>query len=236
LAIPRKAGRIENAAVRLIGGPDGPQPVSFAGYQLDELDSHFFIAFRNSPSAGKDRKKDGARDSETGLQDSANFAESLKDAVANGEIDEDSKLTLISLPGYEGLRQRMDEESEQKLLDTLGTYLNANSTGGDMATRVGEGRFGLVHDESVNVAEVEQQISEFSKEADPTGQGVAVEAASLDVGQEDVSKEDIASGLGYTLRMFQNADEGKLILITWNHHSPIWCPKPPTGSKNSGHW
>ncbi len=210
LAIPRKSGRIENAAVRLVGGPEDPQAVLFAGYRLDDLDSHYFIAFRNSPSAGKDRKKEGNRDSETGLQDSTNFAESLKDAVANGEIDEDSKLTLISLPGYEGLRERMDDESEQKLLDTLGTYLNANSTGGDMATRVGEGRFGLVHDESVDVTEVEQQITEFSKEADPTGKGVEVEAASLDVGQEEVSKEDIASGLGYTLGMFQNAEEGEI--------------------------
>ena len=210
LAIPRKAGRIENAAVRLIGGPDGPQAVLFAGYRLDDLGSHYFIALRNSPSAGMDHRKDGARDSETGLQDSTNFADSLKQAVANGEIDEDSKLTLISLPGYEGLRQRMDEESEKKLLDTLGTYLNANSTGGGMATRVGEGRFGLVHDESVDVDAVEQQITEFSKEADPTGKGVEVETASLDVGQEEVSREDIASGLGYTLRMFQNAEEGEI--------------------------
>jgi EAL domain-containing protein (putative c-di-GMP-specific phosphodiesterase class I) len=104
----------------------------------------------------------------------------------------------------------MDEESEQKLLDTLGTYLNANSTGGDMATRVGEGRFGLVHDESVNIGAVEKQITEFSKEADPTGKGVEVETASLDVDQEEVSREDIASGLGYTLRMFQNAEEGEI--------------------------
>lgn len=210
LAIPRKAGRIENAAIRLVGGPEGPQPVMFAGYQLDELSSHYFIAFRNSPNAGKDRKKEGNRDAATGLQDSADFAESLKDAVANGEVGEDNQLTLISLPGYEGLRQRMDEESEQKLLDTLGTYLKANSAGGDMAARVGDGRYGLVHDESVDVDEVEKQISEFSKEADPTGEGLEVEAASLEVGQEDVSKEDIASGLGYTLRMFQNAEEGEI--------------------------
>lgn len=98
LAIPRKSGRIENAAVRLVGGPDGPQAVLFAGYRLDELDSHYFIAFRNSPAAGRDRKKDGARDSETGLQDTTTFADSLKEAVASGEIGEDSKLTLISLP------------------------------------------------------------------------------------------------------------------------------------------
>ena len=99
--------------VRLIGGPDGPQAVLFAGYRLDDLDGHYFIALRNSPSAGRDRRKDGARDSETGPQDPTNFADSRKEAVANGEIGEDSKLTLISLPGYEGLRQRMTRRASK---------------------------------------------------------------------------------------------------------------------------
>ena len=210
LAIPRKSGRIEDATVRLKGKGDGPKPLFFAGYKLEDLGGHYFMAFRDSPSAGKDRKKDANRDTETGLQDVGTFADSLKEAVNSGEIGDDNVLSLISLPGYEGLRERMDEESEQKLLDTLGTYLKANSTGGDMAARVGEGRFGLVHDASVDVGEVEKQISEFSKEADPTGEGVDVQSASLDVGQDDVSKEDIASGLGYTLRMFTNAEEGEI--------------------------
>ncbi|MBC8339125.1 MAG: EAL domain-containing protein [Rhodospirillales bacterium] len=212
LAIPRKSGRIEDATVRLIGGADGPKPLFFAGYKLEDLGSHYFMAFRDSPSAGKDRRKDSARDSETGLQDPANFAESLKEAVASGEIGEDNQLTLISLPGYENLRERMDADSEQKLLDTLGTYLKANSAGGDMAARIGDGRYGLVHDKSVDVEAVEEQITQFSKEADPTGEGVDVQAASLDVGQEEVSQDDIASGLAYSLRMFQNAEEGQLDL------------------------
>ena len=212
LAIPRSSGRIEDATVRLIGGPDGPKPLFFVGYQLEDLGGHYFLAFRDSPSAGKNRKKEADRDSDTGLQGQTDFAESLKDAVVNGEIGEDSQLTLISLPGYENLRERMDEESEQKLLDTLGTYLKANSTGGDMATRIGEGRFGLVHDKSVDVNAVEEQISQFSKEADPTGEGIEVQAASLDVGQEEVSQEDIANGLAYSLRIFQNAEEGQLDL------------------------
>ena len=213
LAIPRKSGRIENAAVRLRGGEKSPQAMLFAGYRLEDLGGHYFMAFRNSPTAGTDRrKKDAARDTDTGLQDANNFADSLKEAVASGEIGEDNLMTMVSLPGYEGLRERMDEESEQRLLDTLGTYLKANSVGGDMASRVGEGRYSLVHDASVDVGEVEKKITEFSQEADPTGEGVDVKAASLEIDQEAVSKEDIASGLGYTLRMFQNADEGELDL------------------------
>jgi len=212
LAIPRKSGRIEDATVRLQGATGDPKPLFFAGYKLEDLDGHYFMAFRNSPSAGKGARKNANRDSETGLQDTNSFAESLKDAVTKGELGEDNVMTLVSLPGYEDLRGRMDGDGEQRLLDTLGTYLKANSVGGDMASRIGDGKFGLVHDNSVDVGEVEKKITEFSQEADPTGQGVEVQAASMEIDQEAVSKEDIASGLGYTLKMFQNAAEGEVDL------------------------
>ncbi len=212
LAIPRKSGRIENASVRLAGQGGQPMPLLFAGYKLDDLDGHYFLAFRSSPSAGAKTGAQTARDSETGLHDANAYASRIKDAVAKGEVGENSLLTLISLPGYENLRQRMDEDTERQLLDTLGTYLRANSLGGDMASRIGDGKYSLVHDASVDVKEVEKKIAEFSKEADPTGEGVTAEAASLEVAKEDVSPEDIASGLSYTLRMFQKSEKGEFDL------------------------
>lgn len=212
LGIPRTSGRIEDATVRLQGNQGITDPLLFAGYRLVDLDGHYFIAFRSSPSASQRRRPDPARDTGTGLQDGEAFAKQVKEAVASGEAGEENLLTLISLPGFDSLRERMDEGTEERLLDTLGTYLKANSVEGDMATRIGDNRFGLVHDKSVDVAQVEEQISQFSKEADPTGEGIEVEAATLDMVQEDVSPEDIASGLSYTLKRFQNSAEGEFDL------------------------
>ena len=212
LGIPRKSGRIENASVRLNAGGKASKPLLFAGYKLEDLGGHYFMAFRSSPSAGVKKQGQAARDPDTGLHNPTNFSNRLKEAVTTGEAGEDTLLTLISLPGYENLRQRLGDDGEQQLLDTLGTYLRANSLGGDMATRVADGKYSLVHDASVNVKEVEQKISQFSKEVDPTGQGIQAEAASLQVVQENVSQEDIASGLSYTLRMFQRSEKGEFNL------------------------
>jgi EAL domain-containing protein (putative c-di-GMP-specific phosphodiesterase class I)/GGDEF domain-containing protein len=212
LAIPRKSGRIENAAVRLASHGGQPKPLLFAGYKLDDLNGHYFLAFRSSPSAGAKHQPQAARDTETGLHDANAYANRIKNAVSKGEIGENSLMTLISLPGYEELRQRLDEDTERQLLDTLGTYLRANSLGGDMASRIDEGKYSLVHDASVNVNEVEKKISEFSKEADPTGKGVTAEAASLEVTKGDVSADDVASGLSYTLRMFQKSEKDEFDL------------------------
>ncbi|MBI2584503.1 MAG: PAS domain-containing protein, partial [Rhodospirillales bacterium] len=156
LAIPRKSGRIENASVRLKGAGGQPKPLLFAGYRLDDLDGHYFMAFRSSPSAGAKKTQQTARDPETGLHDATAYANRVKQAIATGQVGENNLLTLISLPGYEDLRQRLDEDTEQQLLDTLGTYLRANSLGGDMASRIGDGKYSLVHDVSVDVKEVEK--------------------------------------------------------------------------------
>lgn len=212
LAIPRKSGRIENAAVRLKGASGEPIPLLFAGYRLGDLSGHYFMAFRSSPSAGAKKTQQAARDTETGLHDATAYANRVKQAIATGEAGENNLLTLISLPGYEDMRQRLDEDKERQLLDTLGTYLRANSLGGDMASRIGEGKYSLVHDASVDVKEVEKKLSEFSREVDPTGQGVTAEAASLQVAKEEVSPDDIASGLSYTLRMFQKSEKGEFDL------------------------
>ena len=213
LAIPRKSGRIEDASIRLRDkNGKASDPLLFVGYRLEDLGDHYFMAFRSSKSAGAPRGQEKGRDGETGLQDADSFADRVKDAVASGEIGEDSMLSLISLQGMEDLSGRMDDEAEQRLLNTLGTYLKANSVDGDMASRIGDNRFGLVHDASVNIADIEKQITKFSQEADPTGQGIEVEAASLEMDSEAVSQEDIANGLSYTLKKFQNAKEGEFDL------------------------
>jgi EAL domain-containing protein (putative c-di-GMP-specific phosphodiesterase class I) len=212
LNIPRRSGRIENAAVRFDAGGKPSKPLLFAGSRLEDLGGHYFLAFRSSPSAGAKDQPATPRDEETGLHEPTAFANRVKEAVVSGEAGENSLLTLISLPGYENLRQRLGGDGEKELLDTLGTYLRANSLGGDMASRVGDGKYSLVHDASVDVKEVEKKITQFSKEADPSGQGVVAEAASLQVAQDNVSQEDIASGLSYTLRMFQKSEKGEFNL------------------------
>jgi len=207
LAIPRSSGRIEDATVRLQKS-DGPtDPVWFAGYRLEDLGNHYFLSLRSSPSAAGARRDDPNRDAETGLQDVDAFADKVKKAVESGEAGEDTLMTLISLPGFEGLRGRLDDDGEKQLLNTLGTYLNASSVGGDMATRVGDDKFGLVHAKNLDVGAVEEQLSQFSKEADPTGEGVEIQAATLDMARDDVSQQDIASGLSYTLKKFQKSAE-----------------------------
>ncbi len=68
LGIARKHGRIENVAVRLQGAGGTTPLLTFAGYRLEDLEGHYFLAFR----MGAPGREDGAgrhltRDAESGL-------------------------------------------------------------------------------------------------------------------------------------------------------------------------
>ena len=117
-------------------------------------------------------------------------------------------MTLIALPDYEALQGRMDAGAQQALLNTMGAYLKANSVDGDAAARIGEDRFGLIHEADLDLDELQQKIGDFTREADPTGQGIAVEAATVEVDPSTVSEEDLANGLVYAINKFRNT-EGK---------------------------
>ena len=55
----------------------------------------------------------------------------------------------------------------------------ANSLNGDAAAEVSERKYTLVLDSSVNVQDIQDQLSQATKEIDPTSEGIEAEAASI---------------------------------------------------------
>ena len=207
LGIARKRGRIDNMNVRLQGAAGPTAPLSITGHWLDDLGGHYFLAFRMGATTAKTASGARlARDTESGLYNADSFAEVVKQRVESGaDADGDSKMTLIALPGYEDLRERLGEDAEQDLLNTVGACLRANSVDGDAAARIDDDRFGLVHKADLDISVLEDKISEFTREVDPTGQGIEVESGTVDVADANISEEDLANGLLYTINRFRTA-------------------------------
>ena len=213
LGIARKRGRIDNINVRLKGAAGATAPLSITGHWLDDLGGHYFLAFRmGTGPAAKAGGSRMTRDSESGLYDADTFAEVVKKRVELGaDADGDSKMTLIALPGYEELKGRLDGDAEQDLMNTVGACLRASSVDGDAAARIDDDRFGLVHGADLDVAALEKKISEFTREVDPTGAGIEVEAGTIEVADANISEEDLANGLLYTINRFRSAKGGDFI-------------------------
>jgi len=206
LQIASRHGRIENVTIRLQGPRGVTPPLAFAGYQLEDLDGHYFLALRTGvPTRREEAGGAQVRDRETGLHDSDSFADMVTRELAGAPPgEEERQMTLIALPGYEELRERMGDAAEHDLLMSVGAALRANSVTGDDAGRIDDDRYGLVHTADLDIAQLEHRIGDLIREADPTQEGLKVESATVEVDQENLSEEDIANGLIYTINRFKS--------------------------------
>ena len=210
LKVARNRGRIENVSIRLEGTRGMTPPLDFAGYCLDELDSHFFLAFKTGTPAAviKGSGVDPSlRDLESGLFDGEAFAEVATQRVEQMQAaGQDVKVTMMAIPEMGALTDRLDEDAEQNLMSSVGAFLKANSVNGDSAARLADDKFGLIHDAGTDVGQIQEQISELTRRADPDGHGVEVKTATVDMNETGVSQADMARGLVFTINKFREQE------------------------------
>jgi len=201
-----KTGRVHDKLLRLQLTSGQPQWVSMSAYCLDGNDSHIFLALRKSsaealPSASL------PKDEKTGLVDGNSFAGLAAERLRGiQEAGESAEVTLVSIPEITALQERLDENSSDALMQSMGEFLKANSVGGDTAAQVGDGRFSIMHASGTKVEDLVSQIEGLTQKFDPTGVGVQVQSATMAMDGADISEEDLAKGLLYTMNKFRDSD------------------------------
>src|SRR3546814_17751988 len=91
-------------------------------------------------------------------------------------------VTLVALAGVEELQSALSDEARLDLESSVTTCLRASSLGGDSVTRIGEGRFGLIHAAGTDVGRVLEQVEGVTRRFDPAGQGAQVGSATIKPG------------------------------------------------------
>ncbi len=202
LRIVHQRGRHDNEILRLRRAKGLPLPVNAAGYNLD---SRTYVAMRLRAASPKTALDHVKRDEKTGLVNHEAFTETASQRIKQlQEMGQQADVSVVALPGLSELKTRLGSSAD-KLMISVGETLKANSLDGDTATQIGEDRFSLVHQATVDIAQIKAQIEDLAKSVDPTGQGVAVETASLDMaGSDRVNQEDLAKGLLYAMNHFQS--------------------------------
>jgi len=201
LFMTAKKGRIDNVTIRMQGAKGLSAPLAFAGYIMPDLKDHFFLALRTQAHLDEkgDTEEGVNRDKSTGLLAGDSFSQMAVEKLK----DNNAELTLVNLPGFQTFYETLSEDEQQVLLNTVGTTLRANSLGGDSAGEVGDGKFGIVHEAGLDVAALEAKLAEATKAFDPTGKGVEVQAATVEMDMSGVNEGDLAKGLVYTINHFK---------------------------------
>ena len=198
-----KAGRIHDKKLRLLLHTDQPQWVSMSAYCLGD-GSNIFLAMRKS-SADELPSSSLPKDAQSGLVDGNSFsalaAERLRAIQEAGESAE------VSIPEITALQERLDAGASDALMQSVGDFLKTNSVGGDTAAKVGDGRFSIMHASGTKVEDLVSQIEGLTQKFDPTGVGVQVQSATMEMdASAGISEEDLAKGLLYTMNKFRDSD------------------------------
>lgn len=193
--------RIEPLVVRLRGRDGETPPLALSGFQLPDIQGHYFLAIRMGiPSPVPASTAPGGRETVSGLFDKDSFTEVASSRLkAMTDSGQNCHYSVFRLGGLSALRARLDEERRIQLLATIGETLRADSLYGDTAGRIDDERFGVLHGAATDLDSLQSKIEESSREADPEKTGVKVRTASVDLDTEGLSEADALNALVYTI-------------------------------------
>lgn len=191
--------------------------LSLNGYGVPDLDRHCFLT-ASVVDAGRDDSQDADRNKGSGLLNADGFGGSIKahfekadSGVPKGE------LTFVGMTGLSELEGRLSGAEQKLLMNRLGTFMRAISLEGDSAAQLGAEQFSVLHDAGLDIESAKLQLSEFAMEADPKGIGVSVTAESAGVDALNVSGEDMAQALLYTIQQVaQESNIGRSQALSMN--------------------
>ncbi len=205
LSTAERQGRFGPINVRFSRSGDKPAQVALFGTYLPqdgEDGGRLFLALSAARLAVSATFEDADRDGASGLLNREAFADIAHEALrAGAEQGRDYAMTLLDLAGFEGWQNHLAGDGPDFAGD-LAAQLQAYSVDGASAGRIAGQVFAILHDDKLNVAEIEQSLSEQIHRADPEGHGVALTAATVTLLDRGLDEDDCAETLRYTLDRF----------------------------------
>ncbi len=199
--------RLNPVLVQLVTGTERPITATLGGYRLDGESTRFYLTLSKTrqPNAAAPKPED--KDAETGLLSSEAFTRTMQARLGNApDHPPDTKLTLIRLDELPEFKTRVDGQKLSTMMEEVGALLRAMSIDGNSAGRLGEDRFGLMHTPQVDTKSLERNVAQISRDSDPTGKGLVVSGATVDLAGDDLSEADRRRVVLYTVRKFSDSD------------------------------
>ncbi len=206
LAVAATGTRINGLVCHLDGEFGKTPPLMLLGYQVPDLDGHFFLSLRlGAKDIGAFTGKDAAALGASGLPRAAAFADLAGRKLAELAGGEDCKLTMLRLAEIEKLRERLDAETRQNLEAAIGGAIRASAIGGELAGELSADSYGVVHREGADLGALARRIEDITRNADPEKRGIGVAQATIAL-EAGGDPREAAKALTYIFTQFADAD------------------------------
>lgn len=192
------------------------RPVRISGCRLPDIPGRIFLAMRHGwgRPAPVERRKE-TRDVETGLLDRDGFSDAVQARLAEAkEAGEDCKMTFVDISDISQVRSQIDEQTESQIYSEVSEVLKNHSTDGDLAGRIEDDKFGLVHDRTLNVPDLEKIVEATVHRVAPVTSEIKIAASTVDLDDDGMTEEETAQAVVYTLNKFSETQDGNFCLTS----------------------
>lgn len=192
--------RLPQAVVKLAGGA----AAALGCYRPEAADGHFYLTLARARLSKAEEAVESRRDAETGLLAREDFTEAVGQGVRRARaLGEKAQLTLVRLDDYEVFRSLLGPANEQRLLPELGALLRGAAVDGKTAGRLADDRYGVLAPPEAGA--LADRVAALTRSVDPTGAGARVSGACIDAAGTELSEEEAARVLAYSIQRFVEA-------------------------------
>lgn len=118
-------------------------------------------------------------------------------------MGQDVDMTLLDIENPHKIKEQLGDEVWDGFTDAIRDLLSSKSIDGRTAAEIGEGRYSVIHDKSIDSQSIREQLSILSKDADPNGAGFNIESKAVSADLETLSDRETAKALIYTINEFE---------------------------------
>lgn len=214
LTVAAAGTRINGLVCHLEGEFGKTPPLMLLGYQVPDLDGHFFLSLRlGAKDIGAFSKRGDSPLADSGLPRATAFAELAGEKLAELAGGEACKLTMLRLGDMEALCGRLDAEHRHELETAIGGALRASALGGELAGELAPDSYGIVHHAGANIDSLARRIEDLSRNADPQKRGVDISQANVAL-EAGGDPREAAKALNYIFARFAETDPDEFSIAT----------------------
>lgn len=187
-------------------------PFLIAGFRLSNIRNNLYLSLRTSHGQ-LNADELFHRDYDTGLLKTHGYVDTANEKIRNAiEKGDNVNVTLLDFPQLKELIDELPEDAAEHLLHDISDYIRENSLDGDTAGMIKEGSYSFVHDSSVEPAKVVNDILKITEKFTPMGKNMEVRTETLDADPGELSSQDSANVLLYTLNNFAQSSGEELCI------------------------
>jgi PAS domain S-box-containing protein len=214
----RGEGRADPVTLAFAGADGETMHATISGCLLRQKGDSIYLAIASARAPASRAALKGKRDAETGLLDSASFTAAARETMVSAtDVGESLDLALLRLKGLDGVRDRAGSGKLGRLMADIGAFLRTHSVGGNTAGRLDADKFGLVRSRSAAKIVLSREIERLSRSYDPDGPGVHARESSVNLEASNLSSDDAAKALAFTLGRFATATTEEFSIASLAH-------------------